>query len=95
MPRKHKHFYTKFVSHDKETDMATAQCECGSTIDFPSQAKNRTKPIVCKCKNPHCRNGRVREFIDCDDGGGKWSEPFFSECLDCNGTTLALSDERD
>lgn len=41
MPKKHDHIYTSFVNYDEETDMATARCECGSTLHFPSQAKNR------------------------------------------------------
>jgi hypothetical protein len=41
MPKEHEHIYTSFVDYDENTDMATARCECGSTLHFPSQAKNR------------------------------------------------------
>ena len=41
MPKKHEHIYTSFVGYDEKTDMVSARCECGSTIHFPSRAKNR------------------------------------------------------
>ena len=41
MPKKHEHIGTVFVSHNKDTDITTARCECGALCSFPTLAKNR------------------------------------------------------
>ena len=42
MPKKHEHIHTIRQSYDKETDMITARCECGSETTIARLAKNRT-----------------------------------------------------
>ena len=38
----HAHVYRKFIGYDAATDTTSAQCDCGSVLHFPSQAKNRS-----------------------------------------------------
>ena len=37
--RKHEHIYTEFVSHDEETGITTARCNCGDLYSYPAFGK--------------------------------------------------------
>jgi hypothetical protein len=42
MPKEHIHLYATRQSYDKETDMITALCDCGSKTKVARLAKDRT-----------------------------------------------------